>query len=74
MEEEGEREMAEFFVYTCRQCHVAYVGALETTDRLPEFEDRTGLCGKCLEHLIGWCPVEEEVESREDNAGAAPNA
>jgi len=65
--------MAEFFVYTCRQCRIAYAGALEPGDHMTEFVDRTGLCVECLESLVGWCPVGEEVESREDNSGTTPN-
>jgi hypothetical protein len=41
---------------------------------MTEFEDRTGLCVECLESLVGWRSVEEEVESREDNSGRTPNA
>jgi hypothetical protein len=40
---------------------------------MTEFVDRTGLCVECLESLVGWCPVGEEVESREDNSGTTPN-
>jgi hypothetical protein len=74
LKQEGRNEVAEFFVYTCRQCHGAYAGAIEITERLPALGDRAGLCGVCLEHLVGWHPIEEEVESREDNSGTAPNA
>jgi hypothetical protein len=65
--------MPDFFVYTCRECHIAYAGALEPGDVMTEFEDRTGLCVECLERLVGWRSV-EEVESREENSGTTPNA
>jgi hypothetical protein len=74
--QERGRELAEFLVFECRQCHCAYAGALEAGDRPVDLDDRTGLCGDCVERLVGWCPADgkaEEVESREDSSGTTPN-
>jgi len=73
-EQERRGELAEFLVYTCRECRCAYAGVLEANDSLNAFGDRTGLCSACLERLVGWRPSDEEVESREDSSGAASDA
>lgn len=73
-EQEGRGEVAEFLVYTCRECRCAYAGVLEATDRLNAFGDRTGLCSACLEQLVGWRPSDEGVESREESSGTASDA
>ena len=67
--------MAEFFVYACNECHSTYAGALKITDGPNPVGDQVGICGTCLEQVIGWHPeVEEEMESREDSSGTTPNA
>ncbi len=72
--QEGEAELAEFFVYACRQCGCAYAGALEATEHPHAFWDRTSLCGDCLEQLVGWGRKAEEVESREESSGSSSDA
>jgi len=71
---EGRRDVAEFLVYTCRECRCAYAGVLEATEAPNAFGERTGLCSACLERLVGWHPSDEGVESREENSGTASDA
>ncbi len=63
--------MAEFFVYTCRQCGVAYPGALERTERHRVQEETMGLCVTCLERLFGLIPVDRGAERRGGVSDAA---
>ena len=66
--------MAEFFVFSCRQCRSAYAAPLEATDCPEPTEGAIGLCPDCLERLIGWAPTAEEVETREDRPDSPPDA
>ncbi len=60
--------MAEFFVYTCRQCGVAYPGALERTERHRIQDETTGLCAACLERLFGLTTVDRGAERKGGNS------
>ncbi len=73
-EREGGSEVAEFLVYTCRECRCAYAGVLEAAETVNAFGDRMGLCSACLERLVGWRPSDEGVESREENYGTTSDA
>ncbi len=63
--------MAEFFVYTCRQCGVAYPGALEATELRRNQIETNGLCVACLERLFGLTLADRSSERRTPDSGSA---
>ena len=60
--------MVEFFVYTCRQCGVAYPGAVEVTERRQNQKETTGLCLACFERLFDLNLADRSAELRKTDS------
>jgi predicted SprT family Zn-dependent metalloprotease len=68
---EGENEMREFFMYTCRQCGAAYPGVLEVTERRQNQKETKGLCVACFERLFDLNLADRAAEPRNTDPGSA---
>ncbi len=64
--------MAEFFVYSCRECGAAYPGALEVTEPRHYQQETTGLCAACLERLFALAWGDRAAARPPGNPSATP--